>query len=203
MNKGFDDEIKRQGYAKIFSDVSEFASRSESTNFKWIPVAGCRDIFIWVVFYKIYITYWWWYHDVWYCNDYNYKDIIQMIDEIINLTGSQLENIVYRLFTAYYEGFTDDSVNLVGKSGDYGVDVIATSSDEVTYAVQAKAYSGSVGLAAVQQIVAAKAMYHYDQGMVVTNSFLTKNAHRLARANNITVIEGPELSQMLLKMNGR
>lgn len=126
-----------------------------------------------------------------------------MIDEIINLTGSQLENIVYRLFTAYYEGFTDDSVYLVGKSGDYGVDVIATSSDEVTYAVQAKAYSGSVGLAAVQQIVAAKAMYHYDQGMVVTNSFLTKNAHRLARANNITVIEGPELSQMLLKMNGR
>lgn len=126
-----------------------------------------------------------------------------MIDEIINLTGSQLENIVYRLFTAYYEGFTDESVYLVGKSGDYGVDVIATSSDEVTYAVQAKAYSGSVGLAAVQQIVAAKAMYHYDQGMVVTNSFLTKNAHRLARANNITVIEGPELSQMVLKMNGR
>ncbi len=126
-----------------------------------------------------------------------------MIDEIINLTGSQLENLVYRLFTAYYEGFTDDSIYLVGKSGDYGVDVIATSSDEVTYAVQAKAYSGSVGLAAVQQIVAAKALYHYDQGMVVTNSFLTKNAHRLARANNITVIEGPELSQMLLKMNGR
>lgn len=126
-----------------------------------------------------------------------------MIDEIINLTGSQLENIVYRLFTGYYEGFTEDSVHLVGKSGDYGVDVIATSSDEVTYAVQAKAYSGNVGLAAVQQIVAAKAMYHYDQGMVVTNSFLTKNAHRLARANNITVIEGPELSQMLLKMNGR
>lgn len=126
-----------------------------------------------------------------------------MINELINISGEQLENIVYRLFTGYYEGFTDDSVFLVGKSGDYGVDVIATSSEEVTYAVQAKAYSGSVGLAAVQQIVAAKAMYHYDQGMVITNSFLTKNAHKLAQANHITVIEGPELSKMILQMNGR
>ena len=126
-----------------------------------------------------------------------------MINELINISGEQLENIVYRLFTGYYEGFTDDSVFLVGKSGDYGVDVIATSSEEVTYAVQAKAYSGSVGLAAVQQIVAAKAMYHYDQGMVITNSFLTKNAHKLAQANHITVIEGPELSKMILQMNER
>ena len=125
-----------------------------------------------------------------------------MIEEIANLTGSQLENIVYRLFTAYY-GFDEQNVHLVGKSGDFGVDVIATSSKEITYAVQAKAYSSSVGLAAVQQIVAAKAMYHYDQGMVVTNNFLTKNARRLAQANKIAIIEGPELLKMLYEMNGR
>lgn len=126
-----------------------------------------------------------------------------MINELANITGNQLENIVYRLFTAYYEGFSDENVHLVGKSGDYGVDVIATSDDEITYAVQAKAYSSFVGLAAVQQIVAAKAMYQYDQGMVITNNYLTKNAKVLARANNITVIEGPELLKMLYIMNGR
>lgn len=119
-----------------------------------------------------------------------------------SLTGDQLENIVYRLFTAYY-GFDEDQVYLVGRSGDFGVDVLATSSEEVTYAVQAKAYSSAVGLAAVQQIVAAKAMYHYDEGWVVTNNFLTKNARRLAIANKIRIVEGPQLLKMINEMNGR
>lgn len=119
-----------------------------------------------------------------------------------SLTGDQLENIVYRLFTAYY-GFDEDQVYLVGRSGDFGVDVLATSSEEVTYAVQAKAYSSAVGLAAVQQIVAAKAMYHYDEGWVVTNNFLTKNARRLAIANKIRIVEGPQLLKMIHEMNGR
>lgn len=126
-----------------------------------------------------------------------------MITDLKNITGEQLEHIVYRMFTVYYEGFSDENVYLVGKSGDYGVDVVATSDDELMYAVQAKAYTGSVGLAAVQQIVAAKAMYHYDRGMVVTNSYLTKNAKRLAQANHILVIEGPTLVKMVDFMNGR
>ena len=125
-----------------------------------------------------------------------------MIDELTTLTGQQLEQLVYRIFTAYWN-FDEENVHLVGKSGDYGVDVIASDQQDRTYAVQAKAYSGKVGLAAVQQIVAAKALYHYDVGIVVTNNVLTLNAHRLARANHIRVIEGQELRNIVYKMNGR
>lgn len=125
-----------------------------------------------------------------------------MTDEITTLTGAQLENVVYRIFTAFYK-FNEENVFLVGKTGDFGVDVIATSDDEVTYAVQAKAYSKPVGLAAVQQIVAAKAMYHYDVGVVVTNNRLTRNAKRLASANKIIVVEEQQLRSILYEMNGR
>ena len=122
--------------------------------------------------------------------------------DITALTGSELEQIVYRLFTSYFKGFSEENVYLTGKSGDYGIDVLATSDNERTYGVQVKAYTGAVGLAAVQQVVAAKAMYHYDMGMVVTNSYLTPNAKILAQSNNIQVIEGAQLLHMIKAMNG-
>lgn len=125
-----------------------------------------------------------------------------MIDELTTVTGAQLEQIVYRLFTSRWN-FDEDNVYLVGQSGDYGVDVLATDDTEHQIGVQVKAYSNSVGLPAVQQIVAAKAMYGFDEGWVVTNNVLTKNAHRLARANNIRVIEGQELRRLVYEMNGR
>lgn len=122
--------------------------------------------------------------------------------DITALSGSELEQIVYRLFTSYFKGFSEENVYLTGKSGDYGIDVLATSDNERTYGVQVKAYTGSVGLAAVQQVVAAKAMYHYDMGMIVTNSHLTPNAKILAQSNNIQVVEGPQLLHMIKAMNG-
>lgn len=126
--------------------------------------------------------------------------MVEYNNNLMTLSGEQLENVVYRIFTAYY-GFTEDQVFLTPKTGDYGVDVIATSQNEKTYAAQVKAYSKPVGLAAVQEIVAAKAMYHYDIGMVFTNNFLTKNAYRLAKANHIKVVQQPELIDILMKIN--
>lgn len=126
--------------------------------------------------------------------------MVEYNNNLMTVTGIQLENVVYRIFTAYY-GFSEESVFLTPKTGDYGVDVIATSQNEITYAAQVKAYTKPVGLAAVQQIVAAKAMYNYDVGMVFTNNFLTKNAHKLAVANNIKVIQQPDLIEILKKIN--
>ena len=100
------------------------------------------------------------------------------------MTGLEYERHVARYLTGRgYHG-----VKVTKGSGDYGVDVIAHKHGK-KYAVQCKLYSGSVGLSAVQEAVAGKAMYNCDSAMVVTNSTFTKAAHELAEANGVILIE--------------
>ncbi|MBO0823125.1 MAG: restriction endonuclease [Actinobacteria bacterium] len=75
-------------------------------------------------------------------------------------------------------------VQHVGKSGDYGADLII-SSHAGHAVVQAKRYSGNVGLDAVQQVSAARAHYRTSQAIVLTNSYFTDAAWTLARSNAV------------------
>lgn len=79
-------------------------------------------------------------------------------------------------------------IQFTAKTGDYGVDLLATHGRH-RYAIQCKYYTGSVGGFAVQEAVAGMAYYDCERAMVVTNSVLTKNAHALARANGVDVLE--------------
>lgn len=63
--------------------------------------------------------------------------------------------------------------------------------------VQAKRYSGSVGNAAVQQIVAAMRMHSSSGAIVVTNSFFTRSAKELAQANSVDLVDRRELIDWL------
>lgn len=85
------------------------------------------------------------------------------------------------------QGFRD--IEFTAKTGDYGVDLLATHGRH-RYAVQCKYYTGSVGGFAVQEAVAGMAYYGCERALVVTNSVLTKNAHALAKANGVDVLEG-------------
>lgn len=71
-------------------------------------------------------------------------------------------------------------------TGDYGGDLIIEKSGTKTL-VQAKRSAGKVGVKAIQEAVAAKAVYHCQRAMVVTNSFFTKPAFELDRANHVTL----------------
>lgn len=84
------------------------------------------------------------------------------------------------------QGFRD--IQFTAKTGDYGVDLLATHGRH-RYAIQCKYYTGSVGGFAVQEAVAGMAYYECERAMVVTNSVLTKNAHALAKANGVDVLE--------------
>lgn len=75
---------------------------------------------------------------------------------------------------------------LTPKSNDYGADLIMEKKKEKV-AVQAKRYSGSVGIAAVQEVIAACSFYGCDRGIVVTNSYFTMQAERLAKESGISV----------------
>ena len=64
-------------------------------------------------------------------------------------------------------------------SGDFGVDVIAER-DGVIYAIQCKRYSGPVGIDAVQQVYAGRDFYECNVAVVLTNSYFSRAAQRLA-----------------------
>jgi len=89
-------------------------------------------------------------------------------------------------------------VKITPASGDYGADLIVKDQDGTKIAIQAKRYKNSVGLKAVQEIVAALSYYNCEKGMVITNSFLSQSAKKLAEANNIELWERELLMQKLL-----
>lgn len=108
-------------------------------------------------------------------NAEDYK-ALQKIDA---MSGIEFEKMLkYHFEKAGYK------VSLTPDTNDYGADLVMTKGGQKTI-VQAKRYKGSVNNSAVQEIVAAKAFYHADKCMVVTNSYYTENARNLAKANNV------------------
>ena len=76
------------------------------------------------------------------------------------------------------------SVTRTRVTGDYGADLVLDGA-EGRVVVQAKRYSKSVGVKAVQEVKAAMSVYGASHGMVVTNSYFTRQAIELASKNSI------------------
>ena len=105
------------------------------------------------------------------------------IKEIDAMTGEEFEQYLGHLFKK--RGF---KVSYTKASGDYGADLILEDREDIIV-VQAKRYSGSVGVKAVQEIVGALKMYEATQAWVVTNSYFTKQAETLALTNEVYLID--------------
>lgn len=122
------------------------------------------------------------------------ESIREKPQKFANLTGSEFEKLIYRLFTAM--GY---SVQWIGKSGDQGGDLIANKDGE-RLLIQAKCYKDwSVGNEAVQQVVAAMKYYDCNKATVITTSYFTSEAIALAKANNTELVPKERLQEMLLK----
>ena len=117
------------------------------------------------------------------------------------LSVDQMDGVTFehRLESLYeFLGYT---VETTKTSGDFGADLVLVKNGERTV-VQAKRYSSNVGLEAIQESVAAKAMYQATKAVVATNSYYTKAARELAAANNVELIERPQLTAMLSDQAG-
>lgn len=103
------------------------------------------------------------------------------------------ERLLYRLYEVM--GY---SVELVGKMGDQGADLIATK-DQERILIQAKFYKDwSVGNRAVQEAATAKTHYDCNKAVVITTSIYTKEATELAKTNNVELIQKDLLQKMLM-----
>jgi restriction system protein len=67
--------------------------------------------------------------------------------------------------------------------------------------VQAKRYKKNVGVKAVQEIASAKSHYKADECWVITNSFFTEHAKKLASSNQVRLVDRKELMNWMLKEN--
>lgn len=109
-------------------------------------------------------------------------------DRIEGMSGVEFEELLQRMFTNL--GY---QVQTTKGSGDQGADLVLTEGD-CRIAVQAKRYKGSVGNAAIQEVLGGLLYYHCGRGMVVTTGVFTKSAYDLAhRASNIELWDGTRL----------
>lgn len=101
------------------------------------------------------------------------------IEKIDRMSGVEFEE--YLMYQFRKRGYR---VKLTPLSGDFGADLILKRFSQ-EYIVQAKRYSGSVGIKAVQEVLGAKEYYGIEQGMVVTNSYFTSAAKELANVSGV------------------
>ena len=113
-------------------------------------------------------------------NDYTSDDVIT-IDDIDLMSGTDFEEYIKTLFEKMKY-----KCKLTKASGDQGVDIIAEK-DNMKIAIQAKCYSGKVGNHAIMEAVAGMKYYNANRCMVITNSYFTKTAIELAKANKVVL----------------
>ena len=98
------------------------------------------------------------------------------IRQIDKMSGHDFELYLKKLFLN--NGY--EEVKLTPSSHDYGADLIVVKNG-TKIAVQAKRYRTHVGVEAVQQVLAAQSYYDTDYCMVVTNSYYTGEAVKMAK----------------------
>lgn len=111
------------------------------------------------------------------------------IEEIDKLGGVQFEDFLEHLFTL--KGY---KVERTPVTGDFGADLILNRQDE-KIAVQAKCYSNSVGVDAVQQALSGKAYYKCRHAMVITNNKFTRNARKFANTTKVELWDRERLQK--------
>jgi restriction system protein len=101
-----------------------------------------------------------------------------------------------------YERFCADrlagagwEVHLTKASGDQGADIICEANGR-RLVVQCKLYSGSVGNAAVQEVIAAREFEYADFAAVISNAPYTSAAQKLASTARVHLLHHDEISQL-------
>ncbi len=112
------------------------------------------------------------------------------------MDGIRFEHYVGEVLRGY--GYR---VNHVGKVGDFGADLVVERGGRRSV-VQTKRYRNSVGVSAVREAAAARAFYHADHAIVVTNSFFTGPAVQLARSNQVDLWDRHVLADLARRAEG-
>ena len=95
-------------------------------------------------------------------------------------------------------GYRD--VEVTQDSCDYGVDILAKRGT-LKYAIQCKRYGSNVGVKAVQEVGMGMDFYSCDSAVVMTNSYFTNQAKKLAKTTGVRLWGRDELEEFIEKYN--
>lgn len=125
-------------------------------------------------------------------DDYNLKEIdITAIDSMDD--GSEFEMYLYRLFLELgYEGV----YKTVG-ARDFGADVVFTDRDGIRNVVQAKRYTDSVGIHAVQEVFSCMRYYKAKKAIVIASAKFTEPCETLAGINHVKLLDRTDLISII------
>ena len=112
------------------------------------------------------------------------------------MNGTQFEMFLEQLFQA-----KGNRVWRSGGRGDFGADLVVDGPSGRTI-VQAKRWSGLVGHAAVQEVVAARGHYQGDYAIVATNSHFSNHARTLAHSNQVELWDRERIAYEMAQMSG-
>jgi restriction system protein len=112
--------------------------------------------------------------------------------ELDKLDGEDFEKYLELLF--HKLGY---QVKRTPYQGDYGADLVLEKVGVKTV-VQAKRHTRSVGVKAIQEAITAKEYYKCNAAMVVTNSYYSQQAQKLAKANHVELWDRDYLVNTLL-----
>lgn len=125
-------------------------------------------------------------------------DVVAGLDSrrnLLKLSPTEFEHLVRQLF----EAMGAEAWNTI-PSKDGGVDAVATSKNLFfggVCLIQAKRYTGVVGLEAVHALTGVMADHNATTGVLVTTSWFGKASEQFAQRNRITLINGAELKHLI------
>jgi restriction system protein len=125
-------------------------------------------------------------------------DVVAGLDSrpnLLKLSPTEFEHLVKQLFVAIgAEAWT----TIPSKDG--GVDAVATSKNLFfggVCLIQAKRWSGIVGLEAVHALTGVMADHNATRGVLVTTSWFGRASEQFANRNRITLVNGAELKHLI------
>jgi restriction system protein len=128
------------------------------------------------------------------------EDVLSKLDDrdnLIDLTAAQFEAVITNLFNRMgYEAYP------TVRSKDGGVDCIAYFRDPVgvmKYVVQAKKWTGPVGVDAVRDLAGAMDHERASKGILVTTSRVAPAGKKFVEGKPMQLIEGEELLDLIQK----
>ena len=117
------------------------------------------------------------------------------LTKISALTGKQFEDVCSLIFKAL--GY---KVNKTKTSNDFGADLIICKKFKT--AVQCKLYyNHSVGERAIMEVSSGTKYYQANYGVVITNSKYSAQAKKLAKIENVLLIDGAEITTYITDLN--
>ncbi len=116
---------------------------------------------------------------------------VQPLDlaQLYELSPAEFERYVAGLFRK--KGY---QVQMRGRSGDLGVDILLTKADGRRAIVQCKRYRNKVGPDVVRELYGTLIHEQADHAFLVTTADISASARRWAEGKPMTLIDGEELS---------